>query len=130
MTKYKSQLEPVVFNNRPDITHTSGNTLLILLVQNLPATYSYKSWLVAAAPAVTMTIKFLWKLIIKELTLFRNRKEILKNRIKLKQVMAVFFNDPDISDQAKEALRKRKEKEEWAIVEGIFKRLEVLRRLT
>ena len=130
MTKYKSQSEPGVHNNTSDITHASGNTILILLAQNLPANYSYKSLLVAAAPAVTMTISFLWTLIIKEYKLLRNKKKILKNKIELEQVMAVLFNDPNISDQAKEALRKRKEQDGFAVVERILKRLEMLRQLT
>lgn len=127
MTKYKSQIVPVSRNNTSDIVDVSGGTLLIVLAQNLPGDYHYKSWLVAAAPAVTTLMIFLWKLITKEYTLFKDKRDTRRKKMKLRQKRGVLLSDPDISDQTKKFLREQREREELASIKQLARELNVLR---
>lgn len=127
MTKYKSQIVPVARNNTPDIVDVSGGTLLIVLAQNLPGDYHYKSWLVAAAPAVTTSVAFLWKLITKEYTLFKDKRDIRRKEMTLRKERGLLLRDPDISDQTKKFLREQREREELASIKQLSRELNVLR---
>ena len=126
MTKPKSQLIAVSRSNQPDITNTGGGTLLILLAQSLPATYDYKSLLVAAAPTVSMLLIYLWKTITKEFSSFKNEKKTKKRKIKVTQEMDQFMANPHISNVAKETLQEIREQFHLAFIQEQIRQLNVL----
>ena len=126
MTRYKSPLIAVTRNNKSNIVGVSGGTLLILLVQKLPEGYHYKSWLVAAVPVVNTSITFLWKLIIQEFLLFKNKRNIRRKRIIVTQEVDEVLNHPNISSQVKESLRAQWEKIQLVFVQEQIRQLNML----
>lgn len=129
MTNHKSQRISFARNNTSGVVDVSGGTLLIVLAQNLSKDYQYKSWLVAAAPAVTTFLVFLWKSITMKYSLFKNKRDTRKKKMELRQEVDEFMNHPFISSQGKESIRKQWEKTQLALVQERIRELNELRGL-
>jgi hypothetical protein len=125
MTKYKSHQSVIARNNKSDITDISGSTLLILLAQNLPATYYFKSCLIAAAPIATMFLTLLWEFIVREFSFFRKERKAQKKSMQAMQKMNLLLKDPNISNQVKESLMQQWGKVQLALMQQQIQELNV-----
>ncbi|SFE92621.1 hypothetical protein SAMN05518672_11284 [Chitinophaga sp. CF118] len=126
VAKSKSQSAIIARNNSSDIVGAGGGTLLILLAQNLPENYSYKSWMVASAPAITMAVKFLWKLMDREYFFFKRKRNARKKRMEVTQDIDQLLNDPNTSNRVKETLREQREEVQLSLIKEQIRELNIL----
>ena len=126
MSKYKNPLVAVTRNNKSNIVDVTGGTLLIVLTQQLPESYLYKSWLVTAVPAVTTSVIFLWKKIAQEFSLFKNRTNTRRQRKFVTKVVDQTLSYPNISSKVKESIREQWEKMQLAFIQEQIRQLNAL----
>jgi len=106
----------------------SSGTLLVLLANNLPEANALKSWLVIAAPSLSLGIQWLWLKISSTMDT-RNRKRtqgalFSQARVTLEKAI----QNPLTSAEHKASLREKLEALEKLEIEAIEKELEVLQK--
>ncbi|MCW3467520.1 hypothetical protein [Chitinophaga nivalis] len=104
-----------------------GGTLLVLLAKNLPDSYAVKSWLVIAAPSITIAFAFIWRYIEWKFENYSKNKQIRKATIALIKEIDILLQDPTVPEHEKEKLIDKKQQIKLAKVEDLSKQLESIR---
>jgi hypothetical protein len=85
----------------------SCGTLLVLLANNLPDTYAYKSWFIIIAPSVAVLFTGFWRLLV------ANIKAYWKNRVrcaqekKLRKIFSNALSNPNILESEKNKIQNK-----------------------
>lgn len=103
---------PVSNSQQPDSTSAGiagagGGTLLVLLANNLPESYTFKSWLVIIAPSVSIVLSFFWKFISKKTNAYFKVKKVEKSKKLLQKKIDTALQNGIISAE-EAAMLKRK----------------------
>lgn len=99
---------------------------MVSLAQNLPETNPYKSWLIILAPAVTLSIKYIWNFCSPEVALYVKTIRTNRARQKLLKQIDVLLKDPIISEEKKAMLRDKREQVRLSTVEELIKHFETI----
>lgn len=107
------------FKYEAPVAGASGGTLLVLLANNLPDNYPYKSWLILIAPTISVVLSAFW---IWSKTRFdtyiddNKREKILK---KLRSEIENDLRNPHTSEEHKMHLKAQLEKFEKSRIESL-----------
>ena len=103
-----------------------GGTLLVLLSNNLPDTSPWKSWLVIAAPSVTVFFSALWLAALHLIAKRFRAKEKQALFSNFKQTLTSEIDDPHTSLAHKEFLQTQLEKVQRLEISSMYDRIDLL----
>ncbi|KAA2240090.1 hypothetical protein F0L74_28380 [Chitinophaga agrisoli] len=101
----------------------SGGTVLVLLARNLPDSYPIKSWLVIAAPSITVAISFLWRFAVNQAKNAMRNWEIARSTDELLHEIEQLLKDPNIPECEKQRLLAQKQAVRFTRLEELTKKL-------
>jgi len=114
------------YNKKPNLTSgvagAGGGTLIILFAKNLPDSNPAKSWLILAAPTISVII--LW--ILKRINLFLQNQEakVLQKKLKAKIEAALQFQH--LTNEERENLQRKLSEIEMADIDLLTERIKTL----
>lgn len=107
------------FKYEAPVAGASGGTLLVLLANNLPDNYAYKSWLILIAPTISVALSAFWvwsKIRVDAYIGDRKTERILKE---LRTEIENDLKNPHTSEEHKKLLKAQLEKFEKLRIESL-----------
>lgn len=105
------------------IAGAGGGTLLVLLANNLPDTYPFKSWLVIIAPSVSIVLSVFWKFISRKSNAYFKVKKVERSKKLLLQKIENALQNGIISEEEAIMLKKKMREIELQSIDNLANKI-------